>query len=68
MFQGELYGYAYHLQKEFMLQQNVLFCYTDVACKYKKWLRNVDVNLAETMKPVLGMFHAKGHPPSCEVY
>ena len=65
MFRGEIFGYAYYLQKNF--KHDVRFYFSDVACRYWKWLHKIDIQLYENQTPAIGMLHVKGHPPACEV-
>eukprot|EP00794_Sanderia_malayensis_P014430 gene14430-15935_t len=67
MFRGEIFGYAYYIQKNFFAHRHLSYVYSDVACKYSKWLKKVDADLLSNTECVLGMMHAKGHPPECEI-
>ncbi len=65
MFRGEIFGYAYYLQKN--ITPNATFYFSDVACRYSKWLRKNDLDLYMSQTPAIGMMHVKGHPAFCEV-
>eukprot|EP00795_Rhopilema_esculentum_P015807 gene15807-7112_t len=65
MFRGEIFGYAYYLQKNF--KYDARFYFSDVACRYWKWLGKIDIQLYTHQTPAIGMLHVKGHPPACEV-
>eukprot|EP00794_Sanderia_malayensis_P012451 gene12451-13738_t len=67
MFRGEIFGYAYYIQKNFFAHGHLSYVYSDVACKYSKWLKKVDADLLSNTECVLGMMHTKGHPPECEI-
>ena len=67
MFRGEVFGYAYYLQKNHMLNQNVKFMWYDVVCKYWVWLSARDPFLADQMRPALSVMHGKVHQMSCQV-
>ena len=47
MFRGELFGYSYFLHKNHLAQRGVTIAYSDVACKYSKWVQKVDPDLYE---------------------
>ena len=65
MYRGEIFGYAYYLQKNYAPKTR--FYFSDVACRYSKWLRKVDYDLYCSQTPAIGMMHVKGHPAFCEV-
>ena len=67
MKQGELFGYAYHLQSTFMTKNSVKYIWSDVACKYYPWLQKIDSELSKTMIPALSTMHAKAHSSQCQV-
>lgn len=67
MFRGELFGYSYYLQKNYLAEHSLSILYTDVACKYSKWVQKVDPELYQSCKYAIGMMHVKGHPAHCEV-
>eukprot|EP00795_Rhopilema_esculentum_P017827 gene17827-9517_t len=67
MFRGELFGYSYYLQKNFLAERGLTMLYTDVACKYSKWVQKNDPELHRMTNFAIGMMHVKGHPAHCEV-
>ena len=67
MFRGEIFGYAYYLQKHFMASQSTSFMWYDVMCKYWNWLMARDPFLADQMKPALSVMHGQIHQTSCQV-
>ena len=67
MYRGEIFGYAYFLQKYFMAKKEVDFFWYDVVCKYWVWLRERDPFMVDQMKPALSVMHGKVHEASCQV-
>ena len=67
MFRGELFGYSYYLQKNYLANHGLSLLYTDVACTFSKWVQRTDPELYEKTKYAIGMMHVKGHPAHCEV-
>lgn len=67
MYQGELYGYAYYIQRYQMQPANVAFIWVDVICKYWKWARNAGLLKECSIKPALSVMHAKAHNWTCQV-
>ena len=67
MKQGELYGYALFLMKNFMVDWKVEYCWADVMCKLWKFATKFYPNLCHVMKPALSTMHAKGHSIQCQV-
>ena len=67
MFFGEIYGYAHYLQREYLLNRNADFIWSDVMCKYWPWVQKNDASATSTMKPALSVMHVKAHSWSCQV-
>ena len=62
IFRGELLGYSYYLHKNYLADRAVSILYTDVACKYSKFVRRIDEPLFTRSKYAIEMMHVKGHP------
>uniref|UniRef100_A0A7M5XED2 CxC3 like cysteine cluster domain-containing protein n=2 Tax=Clytia hemisphaerica TaxID=252671 RepID=A0A7M5XED2_9CNID len=67
MYRGEIFGYAYYLQKGIMVDNNVKFMWYDVICKYWAWLESHDPFIKEDMNPALSVLHGKMHQMLCQV-
>ena len=67
MYRGEIYAYPLLLQHHFLTPTPVMFFLKDVICKYCPWLKHVNEELANAMKPALSVMHGKGHAWHCEV-
>ena len=67
MFVGEIYGYVYSIQSEFMIPNQVEFFWEDVVCFYWPWLMKRRPDYGEQMKPALSLMHVKLHSPQCRV-
>ena len=68
MFRGELFGYPLFIMKNFMVTQNVKFCYVDVMCKLWKFVLQKEPEVAATVEPALSVMHAKSHANDCQVF
>lgn len=67
MFRGEIYNYAYYLQKNVLAGNNTMFMWYDVICQYWPWLVKHDQVLSNKIKPGLSVMHAKAHCWTCQV-
>lgn len=64
MFQGELFGYPMYLLKNY---NSLQYCFTDVMCKFWKFVTSHEHAIASTVTPALSVMHAKGHALDCQV-
>ena len=67
MFQGELFAYHHYLHCTDVIPRNVKFLFQDIACKYRKWVENVDANSADKVTFALNLMHGSGHEWACQV-